>query len=285
MSKPFDATLNVLIDLSASHWADCFARFAGMPSGPSSTISTNLSSSLQADRVFRIDSDPPYLLHLELESSPRLGIPSELHRYNTLIDHRHDLPVETVLILLRPKAQASDMTGRYQRFGATGRPIVEFHYHIERIWKRPIEYWRGCGIYLDAAFSLVTEEAERDLEGNAFSLRERVRASGVDQATANTLINSSYFLCGLRYNWDMVTEIFRRLDMLLEDSSTYQHVLEQGESKGEKKLILRQGTKKFGPPSPAIAAALQAILDTARLERLGDRILDVGSWDELLAGE
>ena len=103
MSKPFDATLNALIDLRADQWADCFARVAGMPVGPSTPINTNLSSSLQADRVFRIDSDTSYLLHLELEANPRLGIPAELHRYNTLIDHRHDLPVETVLILLRPK--------------------------------------------------------------------------------------------------------------------------------------------------------------------------------------
>jgi hypothetical protein len=285
MSKPFDATLNALIDLRASEWADCFARVAGMPPGPSTPMSTNLSSSLQADRLFRIDSDPPYLLHLELEANPRLGIPAELHRYNTLIDHRHDLPVETVLILLRPKAQVSDMTGLYQRHGPTGRPIVEFHYHIERVWKRPVEFWRERGIYLDAAFSLVTEEAERDLEGQALNLRERVRASGVDETIANALLNSSYFLCGLRYNWDMVTEIFRRLDMLLEESSTYQHVLEKGETKGQRRTLLRQGTKKFGPPSAAIADTLNAITDVQRLERLAERILDVRSWDELLAGE
>jgi hypothetical protein len=204
MSKPFDATLNALIDLRASQWADCFASVAGMPVGPSEPINTNLSSSLQADRVFRIDSKEPYLLHLELEASPRLGIPAELHRYNTLIDHRHDLPVETVLILLRPKAEA--------------------------------------------AFSLVTDESSRDLEGNLVRFRERVKEAGIDETTAKTLISSSYFLCGLRYDWDMVTEMYRRLDLRLEDSTTYQHVLERGESKGSGSCCCAKAPKTSARP-------------------------------------
>lgn len=76
-----------------------------------------------------------------------------------------------------------------------------------------------------------------------------------------------------------------KLNRLLEDSSTYQHVLEKGESKGQRKYLLRQGTKKFGVPRAAVDAALSAITDTQRLERLAERILDVGSWEELLAGE
>jgi len=293
MSKPFDATLNALIDLRASQWADCFARVAGTPVGPSKPVDTDLATTLQADRVFRIGGKRPYMLHLELEANPRTGIPAELLRYNTLIAHQHDLPVETVLILLRPKAFTRDMTGRFQRVGVTGKPITDFNYHIERVWERQIGYWQECGIALEAAFSLVTDEAGRDLEGNVIRFRERVKESGIDESIANTLINSSYFMCGLRYNRDMVKEMYRRLNMLLEDSTTYQDVLEQGERKGiskgrvqgELSLLLRQGNKRFGPPSPVMAAALQAITDTERLERLGELILDVGSWDELLAGD
>ena len=130
----------------------------------------------------------------------------------------------------------------------TGRRIVEFHYHIERVWERPIEYWRDGGIVLDAAFSLITGEAARDLEGNALRLRERVKGSGVDQTTANT-INSSYFSSAAQ-RLDMVTEIYRRLDMLLEDSTTYQHVLEQGERKGEEQVNAAAGHKEVRPAEP-----------------------------------
>ena len=64
---------------------------------------------MQADKLFRIDGAEPAVLHLELEANPRSGIPRDLMRYNTLVDHQHGLPVETVLILLRPKALVSEV--------------------------------------------------------------------------------------------------------------------------------------------------------------------------------
>ena len=127
MAKPFDATLNALIDLRPGDWASGFARLVGIPPGPSTVLDTDLATTLQADKLFRIDGAMPSLLHLELEANPRTGIPRELMRYNTLIDHQHDLPVKTVLILLRSKAKASDETGCYRRCGANGELIAEFH--------------------------------------------------------------------------------------------------------------------------------------------------------------
>lgn len=48
-------------------------------------------------------------------------------------------------------------------------------------------------------------------------------------------------------------------------------------------LLLRQGTKKFGPPTPEQAAAVAAVTDLPALDALADRLLDVSTWDELLA--
>ena len=294
MSKPFDAAINAIIDLRSSQWADCFCRVAGMPLGPSTPLDTDLATTLQADRVFRIDGEKPYVLHLEFESNPRRGIPAELLRYNAHIFKQHGLPVETVLILLRPKAVVSDMSGRFQQIGVTGQLITEFHYHIEKIWERPAEFWLKSGIGL-AALSVITNEAEPNLEANLLRLDEHLQSEKVDGGTRDRVINAAYFLCGLRYNPEMAEEIFRRLNMLLEESTTYQAVLNKGMVKGkaegraegtiegEHKVLLRQGTKRFGPPSPEMAASLKAITDTERLERLSERILDVGNWDELLA--
>jgi len=295
MSKPFDATINAMIDLRASQWADCFSRVAGVPPGPSTPLDTDLATSLQADRVFRIDGERPYVLHLEFESNPRRGIPAELLRYNSLILNQHDLPVETVLILLRPKAVVSDMTGRFQQVGVTGKLITDFKYHVEKVWERPAEFWLKSGIGL-AALSVITNEAKPNLEANLSRLDAHVQSEGVDEGTRGRVISAAYFLCGLRYNPVMVEEIFRRLNMLLEDSTTYQAVLTKGKIEGkvegkaegtiegEHKVLLRQGIKRFGPPNSAIAASLKAITDTERLDGLAERILDVGSWDELLAG-
>jgi hypothetical protein len=47
-------------------------------------------------------------------------------------------------------------------------------------------------------------------------------------------------------------------------------------------ILFRQGRKQFGAPNDATAAALNAISDVRKLEELSERVLEVGSWQELL---
>lgn len=75
MAKPFDATLNAMID--PDDWAAAFARIAGIPPGPSSILDTDLATSVRADKIFRINGPLPAAFHLELEANPRLGIPRD----------------------------------------------------------------------------------------------------------------------------------------------------------------------------------------------------------------
>lgn len=240
--------------------------------------------------MFRIAAPDPYLLHLELEANPRTGIPADLLRYNTLLDHQHGLPVETVLVLLRRKALASDMTGEHVRRGVTGRPITTFRYHVERVWERPAGFWLAGGVGL-APLALLTDEADRNQEAALTAFRDHLRAGGTDTATERSLVGSAYFLSGLRYNDQRIADLFRSLNMLLEDSTTYQATirkgisqgLAQGLAQGGRQVILRMGAKKFGPPGEATVVALQAITDPARLEQLAERLLEVNTWDDLLA--
>ena len=283
MAKQYDATLNSMIDLLPGEWASCFSRIAGIPPGPSDVLDTDLATTLQADKAFRINGERPSLLHLELEANPRLGIPRELMRYNTLIDHQHELPVESVLVLLRPKAFASDQTGIYQRLGVNGNVIAEFRYHVVRVWEQPIEYWLSFGIGL-APLALLTDEANANLEGALSRFRDCLRDHGADEKVTKSLLGSSYVLCGLRYERERITNLFRRLSMLMEDSTTYQEILEKGLSRGRRGTLQRLAIKRFGPPSPKTLSVLQGITDTAQLDHLEERLLDATSWDDLLKG-
>lgn len=303
MAKPFDATLNSLIDLRPDDWANGFGRLAGIPPGPSTALDTDLATTLQADKLFRIDGPRPAILHLELEANPRLGIPRELLRYNTLIDLAHDLPVHTVLILLRPKALASDQTGHYERFGADGGRIAAFDYRVERVWERPVEYWLNGGVGL-SPLALLTDEAGRDLEGALDALCESFRERGVEDVATKSLLGSSFVLCGLRYQQPRIVDLFRRVAMLMEESTTYQWILDKGRDQGlsqglseglsqglsrgrrdeARSTVVRLGTKRFGAPPESAVAALQRIDDLAELERLTDRVLDAVNWEDLLKG-
>lgn len=299
VAKPYDASLNDLIGAGPDDWAAHFAALAGIPPGPAEPLDTDLATTVQADRVFRIGGAAPAVLHLELESSSRLGTPHELLRYNTLIDHHYGLPVETVLILLRPAARATDRTGVYVRRGPAGNPITEFRYHVERVWERPADYWLGAGVAL-APLALLTDEACSDFDGTATRFRDRLFDPGVTPTLRRSVVGSSYFLCGLRHSDAQIAQTFERFSMTLEDSTTYQATIAKGRAQGIilgkaegvalgqlqslQAMLRRQGAKRFGPPPAEVSAALDGIADVARLERLTDRVLDATGWDDLLNG-
>ena len=69
----------------------------------------------------------------------------------------------------------------------------------------------------------------------------------------------------------------------IEESVTYQAIVEEGEIKGMLRNLLQLGRRRFGPPSAETETALRGIADPERLARLVDVLLDVSSWDELLA--
>ena len=84
----------------------------------------------------------------------------------------------------------------------------------------------------------------------------------------------------------------------MKESTTYQAIIAEGKAEGiaegkaegviqgaldqARKLLLRQGGIRFGPPSKANLAALKRIIDLARLEDLSERLLIVDSWQDLL---
>ena len=68
----------------------------------------------------------------------------------------------------------------------------------------------------------------------------------------------------------------------MEESVTYQAIVEKGRLAGVRDILFRLGRKQFGPADDATAAALNAIADVRKLEELTERVLDVGSWQELL---
>jgi hypothetical protein len=70
--------------------------------------------------------------------------------------------------------------------------------------------------------------------------------------------------------------------MVLEESTTYQAIIRKGRLAQARQTLFRQGQKLFGPADDATEAALNAIDDVQKLDELSERILDVGSWQELL---
>jgi hypothetical protein len=141
----------------------------------------------------------PAVLHLELESSGWLGIPGRLLRYNVAAWAVTELPVHSVLVLLRPKAAASDLTGLLELPGANGQAYLTFRYSVIRIWQETIEVLLAAGPGI-APMALLTNEADADLPLAFSRFRSCLRASGVPDNVERGLLGSTFVLCGLRYD-------------------------------------------------------------------------------------
>jgi hypothetical protein len=68
----------------------------------------------------------------------------------------------------------------------------------------------------------------------------------------------------------------------MRQSDTYLAILDEGRIDQAKRMVLLMGGKRFGAPSEAAKAALDAMKDLEQLERLGEQLLDATSWQQLL---
>src|SRR5579872_3699874 len=220
-----------MIDGYPTNWGNFLASRAGVPLGPITTLDTDLSSTLQADRLFQVEGPSRAILHLELESTGRLGIPAELLRYNIAAWGVTGLPVHSVVMLLRPKANASDLTGHYEIDGGDKQAYLSFRYTVVRVWEESVDGLLAAGPGI-APLALLTNEANADLAGAFARFRNRLKSDGIPDTVERTVLGLAYVLCGLRYTSEQIEDLYRSLSMTLEDSSTYQHILQKGVAQG-----------------------------------------------------
>jgi hypothetical protein len=98
---------------------------------------------------------------------------------------------------------------------------------------------------------------------------------------ARLMLTTAYVLTGLRVQQETARQVFRKVTVMRE-SDTYLAILDEGSERQAKKTLLLLGQERFGPPSEAIKAQLEAITDLERLDRLTISVLRVSSWQELL---
>ncbi|MGL6074749.1 MAG: hypothetical protein ACRC8S_11360 [Fimbriiglobus sp.] len=305
MSKPFDATLNILIDRHLKNWVTFLCDQADLTFGEPTSIDTDLSITSQADKLIRVEASEPYLLHLEIETSGALEMPSRLLHYHVNAERVHKLPIWSIVLLLRPSGNPSDLTGIYDR-RFFQKDCLTFRYTVISIWKLRFEMLLNSGPGL-IPLSMLTNEAVSDKEACLSQVYERLREESTSSKMLEDDMSSIYFLMGLRHDRDILRNLFREFAMTLEESSTYQDVLEQGRNLGYlagrnegrdegrnegvamgeiQKLrvsILRLGTKRLGAIPEDLAAKIQAESDTPRLDAMLERVLDAKTWAEILS--
>jgi predicted transposase YdaD len=297
VSKPFDATTRDLLETHPESWMEYL--HLGWE-GSVRVINADLSTiTAEADKVLRVDDSEPWLVHIELQAGHDSWLARRLLRYNVLLNYRHALPVFSVVVLLRPEADASDLSGRLEQCLPQGRDYLTFRYHVLRAWEQPAEavLEGGLGTLPMAPLADVAPDA---LPIVLRRIGERFRHEATPSEAA-TLWAATTILMGLRFPREVVAQLLQGArDMIfgirgIEESSVYQAILAQGKAAGlaeglaegkaeeAKHILLRQGQKRFGSPPPQVTTAILALTDLERIEQLAERLLDVSSWDDLLA--
>ncbi len=293
MSKPFDPTLKQLVETRPR---DGLTYVGLAVTGPVAVIDADLSTiSAEADKVIHVGGDHPWLAHIEFQTSYERLIGDRLLRYNVLLSYRHLLPVDSTVVLLRPQADGPALTGQVV-WQVHDRPYLDFRYRVVRAWQQSVDSVLAGGLGTLPLAPLCDVPLER-MPDVIRQMEARLRQE-VPPAEAAVLWTATYLLMGLRYPPGLAEHLLQGV-RAMEESSTYQALLSKGRALGRdegrnegrlegrlaeaRSVVLRQGRKKFGAPLPAVLQTVEAIADLARLEELSDKLLDVDTWDDLMA--
>lgn len=284
MAKPFDATTKHLVESRPENWLEYLGlRF----SGSVEVLNVELSTiTAEADQVLRVNDPTPWLAQIEFQASYDRTLARRLLRYSVLLAARHEVPVHSVVVLLRREADGPALTGVLEdRLPGADAAYLSFRYQVVRVWQQPVAALLAGGLST-LPLAPLADVTPAQLPAVIRRMAERL-SQEASPSEAATLWTATYVLMGLRYEREVARNLLRGV-MTMRESVTYQAILMEGEAEGRtseaRRLLVLQGTRRFGPPSDETRAAIERITDLDQLEGLGLRLLDVGSWEELLAG-
>ncbi|HWY86878.1 MAG TPA: hypothetical protein VNX28_09145 [Gemmataceae bacterium] len=145
MSKPFDATPKWLVEMRPFDWP----AFLGVMARAVEVVDADVSTvTAAADKVLLVRADDgDRIQHLDFQSGPDASVPRRTHGYSALLEERHQLPVESVVVLLRPEANLGAINGVYERsLPSAGAPYLHFRYRVIRVCELSVETVLNAGI-------------------------------------------------------------------------------------------------------------------------------------------
>jgi len=281
--KPFDATVK---DLAAQAPQDFITVFDQPPVQPVRVLNVDLSTvTTAADIVFGVGDPLLEIVHLDAQSSAAADKHLDTLAYNSLLHRTYRVPVHSIVLLLRPQAQHANLTGSVQYAARPSRGRMDFGFEVIRLWEVPVEKLLAGGLATLPLAVLGKLPAALKLEDSLAAVIQQMVERLEREAPPNQadrLLTAAFVLTGLRLPRTAAFHLFRGV-RAMRDSDTYQAILDEGRVDELHRTLLRQGRKRFGQPDEETRQAICGIQDPERLEGLSERLLDVSTWDELLA--
>lgn len=280
MSKPFGASPKGLIEFRPEDWPAFLGVVARRVEVADADVSTVTAA---GDKVLRLRcAGGDSIQHFDFQSGPDASLPRPTHCYNGLLEERHELPVDSIVVLLRREANLRAISGVYTRtLPGRKKPYLTFEYQVVRVWQLPVEAVLAAGLSV-LPLAPIAAVKKSELPSVIGRMMRRLDTEA-DPVLAAELWTATKVLMGLCYDAPFIDRLLQGV-RAMKESSTYQAIVAEGVTKGECRLLLRQGETKFGSPPPTeVRTRLEAITDTDELERLGKRLLVVDTWADLVA--
>lgn len=293
MPKPFDASTKFLVELAPEDWI----AFLRLPQGKTEMVEADLSTVTAAgDKIVRVETeDGSYGVHFEFQAGPDPEFVERLWQYNVLYTGKFKMPIRSVAFLLRPFDGHRAISGRFVQQDTEGELIHDFRHRVLRVWQMPPEVFLTGGLAL-LPLAAVAQVSRRDVAGIVRTIDQRLESEALP-SQGELLRTATFVLLGLKYDKIFVEKMMSR--NVLELSSTYQAVLQEGMTKGlqqglqqgreegnleeAREMLLRFGRRRLGEADAETKAFLESITSVETLESFADRLWDIESWAELRA--
>jgi len=278
VSKPFDAASKVLIDDDPIAWL----RFFRLPGEKAEPLDSDLTSALVSDRLLRISTpgQPDYLLHIELQVSYDSTLCHRAMVYHVLAGYKYGLPVISVIVLLRKKADGPSITKHFQ-FGD-----AQVKLHVVKVWEHsPEEALTGPA----ALIPILPLTNVRRAELPDYIRRAQSIVSKLSPTYERDIWTRMNLLMGMRYREEQTHDLLRGAYQMLDlrESSTYQAIIAEGRAEGltdgERNMLMAVATKHLGEPDVKSRETVEKITSTELLMKLGERLFEVSTWRDLLS--
>jgi hypothetical protein len=137
MTMTFDATLK---DMGRDSPQGFLAAFDRPPTGPVKLPNVDLSTvTTAADLILGLGEPLEEIIQLDFQSSAAAWKHADLLVHHALLFAHYRVPLHTAVILLRPEAGHSNLSGTIGYAPRPGRGRMDFTYEVVRRWQRPAE--------------------------------------------------------------------------------------------------------------------------------------------------
>ena len=299
LGMPIDASFKGLYSLYPQ---DLLRLIGVQPKGAVTPLNVDVSTvSAAADAVLLVAGPPNWILHLEAFSARDRKRLLRVLLAHVALWREYELPIRTVILLLRRKADAPWMRKPFRLTSLGKESALLFRCEVIRVWELDVETIMNGGL-ATLPLAPLCRVKRRDLP----RLIRRIGKRFEDEAPPeqiNDLWAAVWVMLGMRYTPDVAQHLLKGVPGMRE-STTYQAILNEGREEGVevgrekgreegrqegalaelRRVILRRGGRRFGDPPAGVRAALEGLRSIEKLEEIEEQLDRASDWSEIVEG-